>query len=154
MEDYGATVVVSLGWLDIDSGLVVWETGQVRDGSEVLELVGIDDATHRLDNAVKDVEAENADDLALRVMSDEPRPAVDEYRLDGYPQSGRLFEQTEDEGGHLVPSVEGLADGGRLAASIAVEDGVRGEEVHQLVEIAVAGSGKKGPKQGLALFGR
>jgi hypothetical protein len=46
-----------------------------------------------------------------------------------------------------------LADGGCLAAAVAVEDGVCCQEVDELVEITAPGGGEKGPKQGLAVFG-
>ena len=68
------------------------ESGHVRDGTEVLELVGVDNATHRLDHAVEDFKGKNADDLALGVVGDDPRSAVYEYRFDGYPQSRCLLE--------------------------------------------------------------
>ncbi|HWW83032.1 MAG TPA: hypothetical protein VNZ26_05480 [Vicinamibacterales bacterium] len=41
--------------------VVAFEAGHVRNGAEVLELVGVDDATYRLDYAVQDFEGKNAD---------------------------------------------------------------------------------------------
>ena len=48
--------------------MVVWSNAQdVRDGPEVLELVGVGDAAQRLDHAVDHLEREHADDLAFPV---------------------------------------------------------------------------------------
>jgi hypothetical protein len=134
--------------------VVAPETGHVGDLTEVLELVRVDDAAQRLDHAVVHFERDNADNLALGIVGDDPRVPVDEYRVCGYPTPGCLIEHGNDEGGNVVPSVERLANGGRLAAPIAVEDGVCGQKVHQLVQIAAPRRGEEGSEQSLTVVAR
>lgn len=50
--------------------------------------------------------------------------------------------------------MEGLHDGGRLAATVPAEHGVRGQEVDELVEVTGLGGGQEGANEGLALLGR
>ena len=59
------------------------DTDDVGDGTEVLELVGVDDGTHRVDHPVEHFEGPNAGDLALGITVDHPRSTIDEYRFDG-----------------------------------------------------------------------
>src|SRR5580700_1334957 len=60
--------------------------GQIGDRSEVVKLVRVDHRPDRLHQAVGDVEDEDVDDPAFRVVADRPRLAVDPGRLDAYPQ--------------------------------------------------------------------
>src|SRR5579859_480578 len=60
-RSFGGASVVSLDDIDTTlSGLMVLvvasDARYVGDGAEVLELVGVDDAAHRLDRAVEDFE--------------------------------------------------------------------------------------------------
>ena len=68
------------------------ETSQVGNGAEVLELVGVDNATNCPDHAVVDLEGKNAHDPSLGIVEDDPGFAVDENWFGRYPYSGRLFE--------------------------------------------------------------
>ena len=86
--------------------LLVTDAQEVRDNAQVLELVGVHDASHGLDDTVEDLEGKNADDLALAVVGDDAGAAVDEDRFECYPQSLCPFEQVDDERGDLVPSEE------------------------------------------------
>ncbi len=109
--------------------LLVTDAQDVRDGAQVLELVGVDDATHGLDHAVEDLEREHTDDLVLLVVGDDPWAAVDEDRFKSYPQSLGPSEQLDEESGDLFSSEDGVGRAGRLAASVAVEGGIRSQEV-------------------------
>jgi hypothetical protein len=108
-----------------------------------LELVGIDDPSQRLDQPVRYLEGEHAHDLSERVVDDDPRFPINRCRLRNDSPTRHQLEQGENEWRDSLSSIEGLADGGCLAATVAVEDDIGSEEVHQLPEVAVAGGGEE-----------
>ncbi len=98
---------------------------EVGNGPEVLELVGVHDASHGLDHAVEDFEGKNAHNLALTVVGNDAGPTVNKDRFECYPHSLCSFEQADDEVCDTVTPEERLGRTGCLAASVAVEGGVR-----------------------------
>jgi hypothetical protein len=61
----------------------------------------------------------------LPVVGNDAGPTVNEDRFERYPHSLCSFEQADDDGCDTVTPEERLGRTGRLAASVAVEGGVR-----------------------------
>ncbi len=102
---------------------------EVGDGPEVLELVGVHYAAHGLDDTAEDFEGKNADNLSLTVVGNDAGPTVNQDRFECYPHSLCPFEQADDDRCDLVTPEERLGRTGRLAAPVAVEGGVRCQQV-------------------------
>jgi hypothetical protein len=104
----------------------------------MLELVGVDHRTDRLDQAVGDVEREDADHVAFGVVGHGTWLAVHHGRRAVGAVVPRPAEQPEQEPGHPRCAVQRLAPGQALATAVADHDHVRSEEVQQAVEVTAA----------------
>ena len=104
----------------------------------MLELVGVDHGAYRLDQAVGDVEREDADDPAFDVVGHRSRLAVDQGRHGVRAILVRPAEQPDQEPGDPVRPVRGLAHGLALAAAVTDHDHVGRQEVQQAIQVAAA----------------
>ena len=104
----------------------------------MLELVGVDHGTHRLYPAVGDIEREDTGHPAFGVVGHRSRLAVDQGRHGVRALLVRPPEQPEQEPGDPVRPVGRLEQGLALAAAVAHQDHVRGEELEQAVQVTAA----------------
>ena len=104
----------------------------------MLELVGVDHGPDRLDQAVGNVERQDADHAAFHVVEHRARLAVDQGR---YAVGALLLGAAElptQEPGDLFRTVGRLAPSLCLAAAIANHDHVRGEDLEQPAQVTTA----------------
>jgi hypothetical protein len=101
----------------------------------MLEFVRVDHGADGLDQAVGDVEGEDADHAALAVVGDGARLAVNHGRHAVGPLLPRPAEQSEDEPGDPFGPVHRLAQGLALAAAVADRDHIGRQDVEQCAEV-------------------
>src|SRR5262249_45915253 len=101
------------------------------------QLVRVDDPAHGLHVAVDDVDRHDADQAARPVEEHRPRLAVDLGAAGGDSELARPAAALPQTGCTLAP-LHRPRPGRALAAAAALGDGVRGEELHEALEVAVA----------------
>ncbi len=144
--------VLDLGSVGLDvlrdavlgTGLRVPEPpGHVGYRAQVAELVRVDHGADRLDLPVGDVEGEHVDHPSLGVVGDRAGLAVDPGRPLRRTEQAAPAEQAAEQPQHRLPPDEWLTERLRLAAAVAVEDHVRGEQAEQRVQVAAFSGGEE-----------
>jgi hypothetical protein len=125
--------------------------GHVADRAEVTELVGVDDRADGLDAAVGDVEGEDAEQAAGRVEDERAGVAVDLGRGDDHADGAAAPGQAEEEPRDPLGAVDGDGHGRGLAAAVAVDDGVGGQQADQALGVALVDGGEEPAGELLAL---
>src|SRR6185437_12491761 len=111
--------------------------------AEVTDLVGVDDGADGPDRAAHDVEGDDRDDEAVEIADDGARLAVDPGRLEAEVQAPVLVGEGAEQMHHAVAPVDRLGQRRGLAAAVADEHGVLGDEVQQRVDVALAKRGEE-----------
>jgi hypothetical protein len=104
----------------------------------MLELVGIDHRADRLDQAVGDVDREDAHHPAFGIVGHRARLAVHHGRHAVVTLVLDPAEQPEQEPGHPLRAVQRLAPGRALAAAVADHDHVGSQEGQQATQVTAA----------------
>ena len=118
------------------------------------QLLRIHHGPHALDPPLGGVERDDADDSVPLIDDLRPRLPVD---LDAHEPDARRFELAEDprqQAPHAVRPDDRTRDRGDLAAAVAVERGVRGQQLDEAVEVAPLASGEEPLGDLIALRGR
>jgi hypothetical protein len=131
------------------------ERAQVGHRPQVLQLVRVDDRAHALDLAVGDVEDHHAGQSALAVEEQRTRLPVDLLAAQGEAAEAGAGAQTRPQrASHPDAAVDRTGDGGRLAAAVAVEHHVVGQQLLQPLEIAVLDGREEAGREPLPLLAR
>ena len=109
----------------------------------MVELVGVDHGPDRLHHAVGDVEGEDVDNPALRVVGDRPGLAVDRRQLEACAQLRPPAGQSEHEPGDPLRALGRLGRRPGLPAAVADQDHVRSEQLEQGGQVAALGGGEE-----------
>jgi hypothetical protein len=117
----------------------------------VAKLVGVDDRTDGLDAAVGDVDGQHPEEAAVGAGGEEAGVAVDLGRAALDAGGPAAAGQTDQEPGDPLGAVDGGGEGGGLAAPVAVEDGVGGQQADQALGVALVDGGEEAGGQLLAL---
>ena len=103
------------------------------------ELLGVDDASYRLNEVVGDVERDGDDGASVRVEDQGPGLSVDLDVPDGTRAKTRQpICSAEQQPGNSLPPVDGARERGSPAAPVAVGDNVRGEQTNETLRVRIA----------------
>src|SRR5690606_38375538 len=119
---------------------------------DVAQLVGIDDRAQCRDVAGSiDVEREHGEQIAGSVRDQRAGLAVDLYRVD-QPSAERLagVYPLDQQSGDLRSTLDGPSDGAHLAATVAVEHDVVGQQLLERLQIAALDRGEKAAREFVA----
>ena len=146
---------LSLAFLVLLESLSPEQRAEVGDRPQVAQLVGVDDRAHGLDLALRDVEDHDADQPALEVVDQRPRLPVDlRAAQDEAAQAGARAQPRRQRTRHTGAAVDRAGEGGRLAAAVAAEHDVVGQQLLERFEIALLGGREEAARQRLALLAR
>ena len=122
----------------------------------MLQLVRVDDRAHALDLALRNVEDHDADQAAVTVENERTGLSVHLLAPQGdAPDQGlKPREPRRQRARHPVSAVERPRDGGCLAASVAVEHHVVGQQFLQPLEIPLLGGREEAVRERVALLAR
>src|SRR5215218_2986792 len=104
---------------------------------DVGELVGIEDRSHSDHDTVGDLERRHPECASAGLIEDEARLAVDERRPMCEFMLASLAAPTDERFRHALGADERHRDSRRLAASVAVNGRVRGEELDERRRVAL-----------------
>src|SRR3954447_16373040 len=130
------------------------EGSHVGQLAEVVELVGIDDRPDRLHGAVDDVEDEDVDEAAVRIAHEGAGLTVAAAPLE--PPAGRAHSlaETGEEAGDPFGTDDRRAPLRHLAAPVAVDDGIGGEDVDEALDVSVRDGREEAGREPVAVLGR
>jgi hypothetical protein len=131
------------------------QRAQVAHRPQVPQLVRVDDRAHALDLALRDVEARHADQPALAVEEQRTRLAVHLLTADGEAaEAGEGAHPSDQQARDAGAAVDRSCGGGRLAAAVATENDVVGQQLLQPFEIALLGGREEAGRELLLLLAR
>ena len=122
---------------------------------QVVQLVRVGDRAHTLDLAVHDVEGRHADEPALVV--EEQRTGLPVHLGAAHRRAadaGEDAQPVDQHARHLGATVDRLRGGGRLAAAVAAEDDVVGQELLQPFQVALLGGREEARRELLTVLAR
>jgi hypothetical protein len=120
----------------------------------VAELVRVDDRAHALDLALRDVEAHHADQLAVAVEDQRTRLPVHVLAADVEAEAAAGAQPRHQRARDLGAAVDRMSEGGRLAAAVAVEHHIVGQQLLQPLEIALLRGREEPGRKRLPLLAR
>jgi hypothetical protein len=118
----------------------------------VAEFVGVDDGVHGLDKVVGDVEGHHRHGMPVGVQVQRSRLPVDLDIADAaHPEPLGPGPELADQPDDPLAPIDRAKDGGGLAAAVAVEDHVGGQQADQALGVVGLDGLEEPPRQLLAL---
>src|SRR6266487_2123518 len=137
-----------------DLASLAQQRAQVAHRPQVPQLVRVDDRAHALDLALRDVEDRHAVQPALAVEEQRTRVPVHLLAARGEAEAGEGAQPRDQQARDPGAGVERTCGGGRLAAAVAAEDDVVGQQLLQPLEIALLGGREEAGRELLPLLAR